>query len=207
MDLYTTAVTKALKEFRDTYEIDTVISSDLERMLLVAGREQPWNSLTSTPSVVRVRRRAPRKTTGYNLYIKEMFKNRSDVAEEKDQNSQKLMSLYSKNWKLLDEDKRAVYNDQAKDENQSSGSVTGTRATGRRNAGQHRVTGYNIFYRDNRHAIKEALAEGETLMASVGAKWKALSESEKDEWRARGKEETESRTTDAPDAPAAEETA
>ena len=207
MDLYTTAVTTALQEFRDTYEIDTSISNDLERMLLVAGRKQAWSSLSKTVSAIRPKRRAARKRSGYNLYIKEKFNNRSNVEAEKDQNSQDLMSLYSKTWKALDETERGVYNQRAKDENQSGSSASASST--RSSKGQHRVTGYNVFYRENKDSIKENLQEGERLMAVVGARWKALSQSEKDEWNARGREETEARNTaaSASESASAEETA
>ena len=59
-----------------------------------------------------------------------------------------------------------------------------------KSAGKKTVSGYNLFYSENKDVIKAALAEGETLMKVVGAKWTALGDVEKDDYKKRAAELT-----------------
>lgn len=182
-----------LKDFTAKYEgLDSEVVDDLRRMLIEQMKLHVKDVVvTSAKSGAK---RAARKKTAYNLYIKAMFhqeelerKAKEEQGEEVEkQNSQELMSKFSKQWKTLPDEEKLPYEEEAKSINEESDKDTPAKS--RSSGKKKQMTGYNLFYKENKNDIKASLEEGEALMKKVGATWKALSVEEQQEYKKRASE-------------------
>jgi hypothetical protein len=181
------AIDEGLKNFTTKYDLDDTIVDDLRAMLVAAVKihVKPRPVVSGVKGGVVKR---PRRKTGYNLYIRAKFdeakQNRTDGDDSKT-NSQEQMATFSKEWRDLSEDQKQPYIDQAESINAENGAESSGKGkrTGKRN-----LSGYNLFYREERDNIRESKDKDTALMVAVGAAWKALSEDEQNEYKKRAAE-------------------
>lgn len=198
MDQVTKAVESGIATFTEKYELDAEIVNDLRKYMLEAcgslgkvrvkatkTREEDSEASTKVPRTVR-------RKTGYNCYIKSQFELSKTASPEATGNSQDLMTRFSKEWQALSAEEKKPYLVQAEEINARASAEAGLEApvpTERKvsNSGPKKLSGYNVFYRDNKEQIKTSLTGDEKLMTKVGAAWKALSEDEKNVYNTRAK--------------------
>lgn len=182
-----------LKDFTEKYEgLDKEVVDDLRCMLVEQMKNHVKDHVVAATKSSG--KRATRKKTAYNLYIKDMFSKTEQERKAKEeegetvekQNSQELMSKFSRQWKNLPAEEKLPYEEEAKSINEESDkdAPTKSRASGKKK----QMTGYNLYYKENKDEIKASLEEGEHLMKKVGATWKALPVEEQQEYKARAAE-------------------
>jgi hypothetical protein len=179
--LLESTIDSALANFSERYEIDASFISDIRATLLEHCNRNMREETVKTVQVGgKVTTKRPK--TGYNIFVKEKF------AEAKDQqdprNSQEKMTEFSRLWKDLDKAEQEVYNAKAKELNAGAASVAASGGTGHKRP----LTGYNLFYKENKNEIKANPTGEGKFMTQVGAAWRALSEDEKEDYRRRAKE-------------------
>ena len=198
MEQYTTAVNDALQTFTGKYELEEDIIKDLKNILLDSGKKYVKTQKASKSAVAASTANRTRRKTGYNMFVKARFaEEKAKVAAEGGQgdekaksNSQDAMSKYSREWKGLSPEEQQPFKDQAKEVNEASGAdVAATSQSGGKKKSKS-LTGYNLFYRNNKEAIKTNLKDDEKLMKVVGAQWKSLTDAERKEWNALAEAET-----------------
>lgn len=181
-----------LKDFTEKYEgLDSEVVDDLRRMLVEQMKNHVKDHVVTAAKSSS--KRATRKKTAYNLYIKDMFSKTEEERKAKEeqgeevekQNSQALMSKFSKLWKGLPAEEKLPYEEEAKSINEESDSNAPAKS---RSTGKKKMTGYNLYYKENKDEIKASLEEGEHLMKKVGATWKALKVEEQQEYKTRAAE-------------------
>lgn len=173
MQQYNSAIEDALENFNNKYEIPDEYNTVLLEFLHKAGEKHIRSvEVKSTGEVKNTRKRS-----GYNLYIKDMFRIAKEDGDER--NSQEKMTDFSKRWKGLEKDDKDKYTAEA---NQQVSTSTTKKSTSRR-----AMTGYNLFYKENKDQIKKDTKEGEKYMPNVGAAWKALSKEEQMDYNERAK--------------------
>jgi hypothetical protein len=57
---------------------------------------------------------------------------------------------------------------------------------------KRRLTGYNVFYRENKDSLKTAPGSGTTTTQAVGKAWNALTDDERLKWNERASKEADS---------------
>lgn len=164
------AIDEALTNFTAKYELDTEVVSDLRLMLVTSMKANVKARPAAAASKVDGKR--PRRKTGYNLFIRAKFAQAKADRSDEDQktNSQELMSTYSKEWKELPEDQKQPYIEQANVLNTESGAES----SGKKKGGKKNISGYNLFYSEEKDSIRAEKDADVTLMKAVGASWKAL---------------------------------
>jgi len=180
------AIDEGLKNFTTKYDLDDTIVDDLRAMLVAAVKlhVKPRPVVSGAKGTEK----RPRRKTGYNLYIRAKFdeakQNRTDGDDSKT-NSQEQMATFSKEWKDLSDEQKQPYIDQAESINAENGAESSGKGkrTGRRN-----LSGYNLFYSEERDNIRESKDKDTALMVAVGAAWKALSEDEQNGYKKRAAE-------------------
>jgi hypothetical protein len=192
MEQVTKAIDRGIAQFTEKYELDAEIVSVLRTLL----HESCATCVVALPKAVasdagsaKTKAKSGRRKTGYNCYIKTQFAKAKENAADVECNSQELMTRYSKEWQTLDEAAKQPYLDQASVINAESTetSPVAVRATAEKK-GPKKLSGYNVFYRDNKDDIKSKLATGEKLMTKVGAEWKSLTEEQKAVYNTKAKE-------------------
>ena len=173
------AINEGLTKFTSKYELDSSIVDDLRAMLMAAVKHVRPRTVASATLVKGEKK--PRRKTGYNLYIRSMFEEvKGHTGGEDDPkskpNSQEQMAEFSKRWKGLSEEERQPYIDQAEAINAENGAESGTSRTKR--TGKRNLSGYNLFYREEKDNIRETKDKDTPLMVAVGAVWRALSADE-----------------------------
>jgi Arc/MetJ-type ribon-helix-helix transcriptional regulator len=177
---YETAIDDAIETFVGKYDVPSEFIADLRTLLIASGQKH----ITAAPEhkVTSGGAKAPRKKTSYNIYIKSMFSQSKDDGDTR--NSQEKMSEFSKQWKTLSDEEKKKYTELAVTQNDHTNDST-------KGAGPKRaLTGYNLFYRENKDAIKESLQDDEKFMQKVGVTWKNLSPEEQKEYNERAKQES-----------------
>lgn len=187
----TKGIEKGIEAFIGKYDFsDDAIVDDLRKLMTHALTESLKDRPVVTSSGKSETKRTRRKT-GYNMYIKDKFEEAKSDDSQKS-NSQDLMSLFSKQWSALSDEEKKPFIEKADKLNTENGAET----TKSKRTGKKTLSGYNLFYRERKDAIKEELKEGEALMKVVGAKWRGLGDDEKDEYRKRAKELSSQNTED-----------
>lgn len=185
-------IEEGLTSFTAKYELDSSIVEDL-RTILVNAMKTHVKPRTATASVTSDAKRTRRKT-GYNLYIRAKFeeeRSKNEDDPEAKQNSQVLMSSFSKEWKDLSDDAKKPYLDMADAINAENGAEASSGGKGKgKGKGKKSLTGYNLFYRENKDDIKEEIKdqEGVQLMKTVGSRWRALDKTEQLDYNKRAAE-------------------
>lgn len=178
---------KGLDAFVSKYTLEDDIMTELRQLLLNSLQESVASVQTAGSTTTGVRR--TRRKTGYNLYIKACFAKAAEEAAEsgdaedadkKKANSQDQMSVYSKQWAQLSDADKEPYNKEATALNNANGVDTTKKTKGKKK----KMSGYNLYYRNNKDTIRSGLKEGEKLMTVVGASWRALSSEEQDSYNA-----------------------
>lgn len=181
------AIDEGLHNFTTKYDLDGDIVSDLRAMLVAATKAHVKPRPVASGSSKSEKR--PRRKTGYNLYIRAKFEdakqNQPEGEDEKKPNSQEQMATFSKEWKDLSEDQKQPYIDQA----EAINAENGAESTGKgKRTGKRNLSGYNLFYREERDNVRENKDKDTALMVAVGASWKALSPEEQDSYKKRAAE-------------------
>jgi hypothetical protein len=197
MNQVTKGIEEGIKEFTEKYDLEAAVVADL-RFLLLNNCKKHVKETKAAPATTSTASKTAsgrtRRKTGYNMYIKTQFDDAKASAGSDDagkENSQALMSKFSKEWRLLSDADKQPFNDKAREVNEASGVET----TETKKKTKKKISGYNLFYMQNKDAIKAELAEGQKLMAEVGAQWRALSEDEQREWGVKASEYTEAHAT------------
>ena len=179
-------IDEGLTNFTAKYDLDTTVVDDLRQMLVAAMRTHVKPRAAGTGGAKSEGKR-PRLKTGYNLYIRAKFEEAksSGTEEGSKTNSQELMASFSKEWKDLSVDERAPYIEQA----DAINAENGAEASGaKKKSGKKSLSGYNLFYSENKDSIRESKDKDLSLMKAVGAAWKALSKEEQDKFKERAAE-------------------
>lgn len=185
------AIDEGLENFTKKYELDATIVGDLRAMLIAAAKAHVKPRAAASSSAKSEQKR-PRRKTGYNLYIRSKFEEAKKShpegeaeGEDKKPNSQEQMATFSKEWRDLSDEQKQPYIDQADSINAENGAESSGKGkrTGKRN-----LSGYNLFYREERDNIRGSKDKDTTLMVAVGAAWKALSSDEQDSYKKRAAE-------------------
>lgn len=179
-------IDEGLTNFTAKYDLDTTVVDDLRQMLVAAMRTHVKPRAAGTGGAKSEGKR-PRLKTGYNLYIRAKFEEAkaSGADEGSKTNSQELMASFSKEWKDLSADERAPYIEQA----DAINAENGAEASGaKKKSGKKSLSGYNLFYSENKDEIRESKDKDLSLMKAVGAAWKALSKEEQDKFKERAAE-------------------
>jgi hypothetical protein len=192
----TQGINAGLKTFVAKYDgLGEEVVEDLKQMLLSAMKTYVKDRSTSTGSTKSGGKRASRRKTGYNLYIRAKFEAvRAEQAkvlaeggtDDKKTNSQDLMSTFSKQWKGLSVEDKKPFIDNAKELNDENGTETVSKT--KSGKPKKNLTGYNLYYKNNKDDIKASLEEGEALMKKVGSTWHALTDEEREDYKARAVE-------------------
>ena len=189
MDQVKPGIEEGITAFTSKYELDKEIIDDLRQMLL-AGCKNHVKATRTTVSATRTEGSRTRRKTGYNMYIKHQFSEaKQNTSKEDKGNSQELMAKFSKEWNQLSKEEKQPYLDMAEEVNTANGADT--TSSKKASGGKKRISGYNMFYRENKDEIKAGLEEGEKLMTKVGEAWRSLSDDEKKVWNERAAEEND----------------
>lgn len=185
MEQLTKGIDEGIQAFTDKYELEESVTRDLRQLLLESCKKH-----VKTPTPVTANKKVPteaksasktRRKTGYNMYIKHQFDEAKKAGEDTGKtNSQDLMGRFSKEWKALSDEDKQPFMDAAQKLNSDLGVEPVTRRKGKK-----KLTGYNLYYRDNKDRIKSELSEGEKLMDVVGAQWRALTDEGRKSWNTR----------------------
>ncbi len=163
------------------------------------------DSSAHASAVERVKRH--RNKTGYNLFVADQFNavKQGQLADPagadvlpKDK-SKLRMKAFADAWKQLSKEQQTIFNERAKTEavpdptvSDTAGQVAGAptsavpapRTKRVTSTGAPRVSGYNVFYRLNKDAVKAGLQPGEKFMSVIGALWTNKSQEEKNQYNA-----------------------
>ena len=186
-------IEEGLTSFTSKYDLDAVVVEDLRTMLTNAMKTHVKPRPAVAASGAKADAKRTRRKTGYNLYIRSKFgEARAQQSEGPDgevkpnNGSQLLMATFSKEWKNLSDEDKKPYLDEAESINAENGAETSSKGKGK---GKKSLSGYNLYYSENKDAIRETLTkDGDSLMTTVGATWKALSKEDQQEYNKRAAE-------------------
>lgn len=205
------SLTECLKSARDTvantYDLDAESLQNIYDIFVAACKPVMDAKPAKASKEAKVKATKKRAKTAYNMYVQHQFKiaKESTVAAVEGENSQSRMSTFSGQWKELSEKEKEPYVKMAADANvqvssdendeeeevkpeKSKPKKAKAKAAAKDPAEKRKMTGYNLFYRENKDTIKSELKEGEKIMAVVGALWKSTSDEEKASYNTRAAE-------------------
>lgn len=196
MEQVTNAIERGIAQFTEKYELDAEIVNVLRTLLLDSCRDcvkVPVRATARSSSSAAEKPKSSRRKTGYNCYIKQQFAAAKAAGADAGGNSQALMTKFSKEWQNLDESSKQPYVDEASRINAESAESepvphVAASPPAEKKSGPKKLSGYNVFYRDNKDQIKQSLSGDEKLMTKVGAAWKSLTDEEKAVYNAKAKE-------------------
>ena len=186
-----TAINEALTNFTSKYELEELVVNDLRELLSASFKTHlKARAVSTTKSGKQARRK-----TGYNLFIRAKFKEaRANKGDGEDKtNSQQLMSEYSREWKDLPDDEKNPYTAEAECLNAESGADTNNKKKGTKK----NISGYNLFYKEEKDSVRKEKSDDVTLMKAVGSSWRALEADEKAVYNTRAAEICANRETEA----------
>lgn len=187
----TTCLAKARTDIADSYDLDQEILDSI--LQIVSNACKPLLSLAPVkPVKAEKAEKVPRPRSAYNMFVHHHFQVNKD--KNKESNSQQIMSEVSKQWAALTVEDKAVYVKMAEEANATMDfSATGAKkaAAAKAPGKRRRITGYNLFYRENKDKIKELKTEGISTMKAVGSAWHGLSEAERNEYNTRASAEAD----------------
>jgi HMG-box domain len=208
----------ALRNFSSEYEIDSSILDTLRVHLQAASRgvNLPARVVVTTEEGATTGKartqRAPRATrtvrSGYNVFIQERFRQaKENQTQEEGATGVKRMTQFGGEWRALSDSEREHYNQLAREQSEAlrqdveasqpteTSETTNAETKAPAHTGPRRLNAYNMFYKNNADSVKayclEAKARGETIkfMSEIGARWKALSEEERQPYQTQADEE------------------
>ena len=186
-------IDEGLANFTSKYDLDTSVVDDLRQMLLSAMRN---HVKVRAGGATKAEGKRPRLKTGYNLYIRAKFEEAKSSGDSGAKtNSQELMASFSKEWKDLSDEARKPYIEKADAINAENGADTTSSKS--KKSGKKSLSGYNLFYSENKDDIRNTKDKDLSLMKAVGAAWKALSEDEQASYKSRAAEMSNERAEEA----------
>lgn len=199
MEYCVKAVEEGFKKITDRYELHGEILEDLKNIVLASLRQYSTqiNGVAKAPKVPKAVGGAgavqKRKRNGYNCYIKYRFA-QAKIDGGEDYKSQQQMAEFSRSWAELPEDEKNRFRKMADEYNKENGGDVRKKGRG----GKRRVTGYNIFYRDNVDRIIQSIKDNNediTTMKAVGREWHNLGAEGKELWKRKAQEEEKDNET------------
>jgi len=113
--------------------------------------------------------------SGWNMYMSEQMK----VLKETIKPSTDRLKKIGANWKALPQGEKDVWNAQAKALAPVPELVVPIR--------KGRISGYNIYMREQTKVLKEQVKDGKDRLKRIGASWKMLSKVEQGVWNTQAK--------------------
>jgi len=192
MEYCVKAMEEGFVKIDDRYELSAYVIEDLKNILLASLRQYSTqiNGAAKVPKVTKAQSNdgvQKRKRNGYNCYIKYRFE-QAKLEEGEDYKSQAQMAEFSRSWGVLPEDEKKKFKQMADDYNRENGADIRKKGRG----GKRRVTGYNIFYRDNVDRIIQDIKENNediTTMKAVGREWHSLGPEGHELWKRKARDE------------------
>lgn len=191
---------KARTNIADTYELDAEILESIHQIVVKAcepilNAKPAKAAAKAAAAPAEAKPKVARPKSAYNMFVKDKFRQNKESGNGN--NSQDIMSQVSGQWATLSEEEKSVYVRMAEEANASLGTEeqpAKTKAT-KSDAdatSKRRITGYNLFYRENKDKLKESAGrDGLTTMKAVGNAWKALSDEERGTWNTRASDEAD----------------
>jgi hypothetical protein len=206
---------KARADIADTYELDPEILESIHQIVVKACepilKAKPAKAEKEAKAEKPAKEKTARPKSAYNMFVKAKF---SAAKADGGNNSQDIMSTVSGQWAKLSEEEKQVYVKLAEEANANLPESPAPASKGKHAASgeegsepkrkKRTITGYNVFYRENKDKFKaaapapstegggaEPTAAPESTMTACGKAWKALSKEEQEEWNARAKKEVE----------------
>jgi hypothetical protein len=194
---------KARSNIADTYELDPEILENIHQIVVKACQPvlnaKPVTAAKSEKAAPAAEKaKVVRPKSAYNMFVKDKF--RQNKEQGNPDNSQDIMSTVSGQWTKLSDEEKQVYVRMAEEANANLAtapvSAKATKAAAKAEAGgeasKRRITGYNLFYRENKDKLKEeAGRDGLSTMKAVGNAWKALTDAERGTWNTRASAEAD----------------
>ncbi len=197
MSSLTDCLLTARTEINNTYDLDSEIldvilkiveksCQPLRAAAAASAQTQAGGKTAKTPAAAK----APRPKSAYNMFVKDQFRQNKEQATPN--NSQEIMSSVSGRWAKLTADEKAVYTKMAEEANANlDKTTTETKAPKEKKTTKRRLTGYNVFYRENKDRLKTAPGSGTTTTQAVGQAWNALTDAERTKWNERASQESD----------------
>ncbi len=179
---------KARADIAETYELDTEILDNIHQIVVKACKPVLDAKPGKAPRAEKAAR-VPRPKSAYNMYVHHHFQLNKE--KNKESNSQEIMSAVSKQWASLTEEEKSVYVKMADEANANTDFTAVKKAAKSTTGKRRRITGYNLFYRENKDEIKSTRTDGVSTMKAVGAAWHALSEAGRTEYNTRAAAEAD----------------
>ena len=188
----------ARKVISDTYEMDESTLDSIHQIMVKACEP----ILTAKPvkskepaTEAKAKAKVVRPKSAYNMFVKDMF--RKNKEDGKGKNSQDIMCEVPGMWAKLKEDEKKIYIDMATEANAELNleDAGKKKAPKEADVSKRRITGYNVFYRENKDTLKEsAVRDSLPTMKVVGNAWKALTYDERTNWNTRASAEADGAT-------------
>ena len=191
MEDLTECLNNARSNISNSYELDAEILENIHK-IIVDSCKPMFEKLASKSVISNTPAKAAkvaRPKSAYNMYVKDQF--RLNKESNSGSNSQELMSVVSGQWATLSTEKKAIYIKMAEEANANfvPEPQEKTKSKELKVKRKRRITGYNIFYRENKDSIKANRDPNIKTMQAVGAAWKSLSEDERIEYNSRAEAE------------------
>jgi len=184
---------KARADIAETYELDQEILDSIHQIVVNACKPilnaKPAASSGGKAEKPEKAAKVPRPKSAYNMFVHHHFQVNKDKSKES--NSQEIMSAVSKQWASLNDEQKAEYVKMAEQANESMDFSATAKKPSKAPGKRRRITGYNLFYRENKDTIKEARSEGMSTMKAVGAAWHALTEAAREDYNTRAASEAD----------------
>ena len=183
---------KARADIAETYELDAEILDNIHQIVVNACQSvlnaKPAGKAQRAEKTEKAAR-VPRPKSAYNMYVHHHFQLNKE--KNKDSNSQEIMSAVSKQWASLSEEDKSVYIKMADEANANTDFTAVKKPVKSAGAKRRRITGYNLFYRENKDEIKNSRSEGVSTMKAVGAAWHGLTDAGRTEYNTRAAAEAD----------------
>ncbi len=179
---------KARADIAETYELDAEILDNIHQ-IVVNACQSVLNAKPGKAPRAEKAARVPRPKSAYNMYVHHHFQLNKE--KNKDSNSQEIMSAVSKQWASLSDEEKSVYIKMADEANANTDFTAVKKSVKSAGAKRRRITGYNLFYRENKDEIKTSRSEGVSTMKAVGAAWHALTDAGRTEYNTRAAAEAD----------------
>jgi hypothetical protein len=180
---------KARADIAETYELDAEILDNIHQIVVNACKSMLAAKAAGKAPRAEKAARVPRPKSAYNMYVHHHFQLNKE--KNKDSNSQEIMSAVSKQWASLSDEEKAVYIKMADDANANTDFTAVKKPVKSSGVKRRRITGYNLFYRENKDEIKTSRSEGVSTMKAVGAAWHALTDAGRTEYNTRAAAEAD----------------
>jgi hypothetical protein len=195
MTTLTDCLLKARTEINNTYDLDSeildVIMKIVEKSCQPLSVAAPAAKATGKAAKASATPKAPRPKSAYNMFVKDQFRQNKEQA--KPNNSQEIMSSVSGRWAKLTPEEKTVYTKMAQEANANLDKTPQeAKAPKEKKTTKRRLTGYNVFYRENKDSLKTAPGSGTTTTQAVGKAWNALTDDERLKWNERASKEADS---------------